>query len=47
VQLSLIALFKNLNLDMLITCRAAPGHSWRNPVECRPPIYWSNEKKRQ
>ena len=33
VQLSLIALFWNLNLDMLIACRTAPSHSWRNPVE--------------
>ena len=33
VQLSLIALFLNLNLDFLIACRTAPNHSWRNPVE--------------
>ena len=33
VQLSLIALFINLDLDMLIACRTAPGHAWRNPVE--------------
>lgn len=33
VQLSLIALFLNLDLDMLIACRTAPNHSWRNPVE--------------
>lgn len=33
VQLSLIALFLNLNLDILIACRTAPNHSWRNPVE--------------
>ena len=33
VQLSLIALFLNLNLDVLVACRTAPNHSWRNPVE--------------
>ncbi|XP_073720261.1 uncharacterized protein [Misgurnus anguillicaudatus] len=33
VQLSLIAIFKMLKLDMLIACRAAPGQSWQNPVE--------------
>ncbi|KAK0155231.1 hypothetical protein N1851_002422 [Merluccius polli] len=33
VQLSLIAIFKMLGLDMLIACRAAPGQSWQNPVE--------------
>ena len=33
VQLSLIAIFKMLRLDMLIACRAAPGQSWQNPVE--------------
>ena len=33
VQLSLIALFLNLDLDFLIACRTAPNHSWRNPVE--------------
>ena len=33
VQLSLIALFLNLDLDFLIACRMAPNHSWRNPVE--------------
>lgn len=33
VKLSLIALFLNLNLDMLIACRTAPNHSWRNPVK--------------
>ena len=33
VQLSLIALFLNLNLDCLIACRTAPNHSWKNPVE--------------
>lgn len=34
VQLSLIALFHNLNLDLLIAGRTAPCHSWKNPVEC-------------
>ena len=33
VQLSLIALYLNLDLDFLIACRTAPNHSWRNPVE--------------
>ena len=33
VQLSLIALFLNLNLDFLITARTAPHQSRRNPVE--------------
>lgn len=33
VQLSLIAVFKLLNLDMLVSCRCAPGQSWSNPVE--------------
>ena len=33
VQLSLIALFLNLNLDFLVACRTAPNHSWRNSVE--------------
>ena len=33
VQLSLIALFLNLELDLLIAGRTAPSHSWANPVE--------------
>ena len=33
VQLSLIALFLNFDLDILIACRTAPSHSWANPVE--------------
>ncbi|XP_019863660.1 PREDICTED: uncharacterized protein LOC109592718 [Amphimedon queenslandica] len=33
VQLSLIALFLNLDLDVLIAGRTAPSHSWANPVE--------------
>jgi len=33
VQLSLITLFLNLNLDLLVVGRTAPNHSWRNPVE--------------
>ena len=32
-QLSMIALFLNLNLDYLCAARTAPHHSWRNPVE--------------
>ena len=34
VQLSLIALFLNLNPDLLIAARTAPHQSWRNPVKC-------------
>ncbi|XP_033749002.1 uncharacterized protein LOC117333692 [Pecten maximus] len=33
VKLSLIVLFKNLDLDLLVAGRTAPGHSWLNPVE--------------
>ena len=33
VQMSLIALFLNLDLDVLIAGRTAPSHSWANPVE--------------
>ena len=33
MQLSLILVFVNLDLDMLIAARTAPGHSWANPVE--------------
>ena len=33
IQLSLIALYLNLNLDFLMARRTAPNHSWRNPVE--------------
>ena len=33
VQLSMIALFLNLNIDLLVVGRTAPNHSWRNPVE--------------
>lgn len=33
VQLSLVALFRNLDLDFLCAARTAPYHSWRNPVE--------------
>ena len=33
VQLSLVALFLNLDLDVLIAGRTAPSHSWANPVE--------------
>ena len=33
VQISLIALFLNLNLDFLVACRTAPNHSWKNLVE--------------
>ena len=33
VQLSMVALFLNLNLDLLVVGRTAPNHSWRNPVE--------------
>ena len=33
VQLSLISVFFYLDLDMLISARTAPGHSWVNPFE--------------
>lgn len=33
VKLALVILFKNLDLDLLIAGRTAPGHSWINPVE--------------
>lgn len=33
VQLSLIVLFRHLELDVLIAGRTAPSHSWANPVE--------------
>ena len=33
VQLSLISVFVNLDQDMLIAARTAPGHNWANPVE--------------
>ena len=33
VQVSLIAIFKRLDLDLLWAARTAPAHSWRNPVE--------------
>lgn len=33
VQLSLIAIFLDLDLDCLIVVRTPPGHSWKNPVE--------------
>lgn len=33
VKCSLIILFKQLNLDILIAARTAPGHSWLNPAE--------------
>ena len=33
VKLSLISIFKDLNLDILIALRTAPGNSWANPVE--------------
>ena len=33
VQVSLIAIFKRLDLDLLCAARTAPAHSWRNLVE--------------
>ena len=33
VKCASICLFKELNLDMLILARCAPGHSWVNPAE--------------
>ena len=29
----MIALFLNLNLDLLVVARTAPNNSWKNPVE--------------
>ena len=29
----MIALFLNLNLDILVVGRTAPNNSWKNPVE--------------
>ena len=33
MQLSLILVFVNFDLDMLIATQTAPGHSWANSVE--------------
>ena len=33
VKLSLIVLFRRLNLELLVAGRTAPGHSWVNPAE--------------
>ena len=33
MKITLIALQKSLNADMLVAVRTAPGHSFRNPVE--------------
>ena len=33
VQLSLIAVFIHLDLDILIAAQTAPNHSWANPVK--------------
>lgn len=33
VKLALIALFRELNLDVLIALQTAPSNSWANPVE--------------
>ena len=33
VKVALVALFRDLNLDMLIALRTAPSNSWANPVE--------------
>lgn len=33
VKLSLAAVFRALDLDILIAGHTAPGHSWANPVE--------------
>ena len=33
VKMSLICLFRSLDLDMLVAARCAPGHSWINHVE--------------
>ena len=33
VKLALIALFREMDLDILIALRTAPSNSWANPVE--------------
>lgn len=33
VKCAYICMFNEVNLDMLILCICAPGHSWRNPAE--------------
>ena len=33
MKCSAICLFKEMNLDLLVLARFAPGHSWRNPAE--------------
>ena len=33
VQCSCISIFKELDVDLFILARCAPGHSWRNPAE--------------
>ena len=33
VQCSLICIFKELHLELLVAARCAPGQSWINPVE--------------
>lgn len=33
VKIAIICLFKEFDLDLLITARCTPGHSYRNPVE--------------
>ena len=33
VQLSLVALFQNLDLDLLVVGKTTPNNLWRNPVE--------------
>ena len=33
VKIALIALFRELNLDLRITLRTAPSNPWANPVE--------------
>lgn len=38
VQCASICIFKELELDMYILARCAPGHSWINPAEIIMPI---------
>lgn len=46
VQLSLIALFLHLNLDVLVAGRTAPCHSWANPVDVHWfAMYWCRERE--
>ena len=46
VKLSLIALFKELELDLLIAACTAPGHGWANSVERTIKLFLRKMKNR-